>query len=504
MQARFFCFLSANSPELGFSICARTARRHFFHKEVKNLFCRNGFSSCERRNSFMKRRLTLLFMALMFIVVGTASAQSTFWVGSVYNDTLGAKVPNVMNFDWSSSGSGNAQGGKTLALGTKFTFRYQSYLFALNAPNGQAVAFPGLDTSFEYTAVAEIPMDVVAYDAVTKNYIFRSLPGGKFYIYHDAQRNAVVSSGFGFDDGDLAVSGTVDADQFISLVFLSPNVAVGSTILNGQVLYANSAYLDPAPPIVSFRFESTVNFPPLDSTTASYFAGRAGEGNLTAYTVTTNDLPFKVDASTKFGVTTAPPQISVTKTCTDAPSYGQPITFSATVKNTGLEPLNNITCADSPTSVLEGVPSTLDPGQEVTVTGSYMPTSIPSTDTLTCSGTGATSNTTVTASSSATCTVQLTTDLTVVKQCVDAPQPGAAIVFMATLTNSGNEPLLNITCTDNPAVPLTGVPIAELAPGATATVSGSYVPTSSGSTDTITCSGSGILSKTVVSKTSSA
>ncbi|CAG1016682.1 partial Serine-aspartate repeat-containing protein F, partial [Anaerolineales bacterium] len=457
----------------------------------------------------MKRQLILFLFTLMLFVISTAYAASPpFWVGSVYNDSLATKVPNVMNFDWSSSGSGNAQGlapaGKTLTIGQTFTFRYQSYLFALNAPNGSEVTFPGLNSSFEYTLVAQMQMVVTAYDATTKNYIFKTLPGGQFFIYHDSQRNADVTTGFGFDDGTLAVSGTIDADQFISLVFLSSTTAVGSSQLNGQVLAVDSTYLDPAPPIVSFRFESTVNFPPLDSTTSAYFAGRAGEGNLQTYTVLTNDLALKVDASSKFGVTTAPPEISVTKTCTDAPAYGQPITFSAKVKNTGIEPLNNITCTDDPPTTLTGVPTSLDPGQEVTVTGSYMPTSVPSTDTLTCSGIGATSGTTVTASSSATCTVILSTDLTVEKRCVAAPQPGAAIVFMATLTNSGNEPLIGITCTDDPNVPLTGVPIAQLDPGATATVTGSYVPTTSGSTDTITCSGTGILSKTVLTKSSSA
>jgi len=452
----------------------------------------------------MVRRLTMLLVVLMLFVVGAAYGQSTFWVGSVYNDELGAKVPEVMNFDWASSGSGNAQGGKSLALGQTFTFRYQSYLFRLNNAAGQVVDFPGLNTRFEYTAVAEIPMVVAAYDAASGSYIFKTLQGGRFYLYHDSQSNAVVSSGYGFDDGDLVVSVTIDADQFVSLVFTSPTQAIGSTILNGQVLSADAAYLEPAPPIVSFRFESTVNFPPLESATTAYFAGRAGQGNLATYQVTASDLALKVDASSKFMVSDLRPGISVAKTCADASAYGQPITFSAKVKNTGTEPLTNITCVDIPPAALTGVPSSLDPGQEVTVTGSYMPTSIPSTDTLTCSGTGATSGTIVSASSSATCTVNLMTDLTVEKQCVDAPQPGAPIVFMAMLTNSGNEPLNNVSCTDDPDVPLTGVPIAQLAPGAMATVSGSYVPTTSGSTDTITCSGTGILSQTVVTRASSA
>ncbi len=157
----------------------------------------------------MKSRLILFFFTLMLFVIGTAyAAQPTYWVGSVYNDTLGTKVPNVMNFDWSSSGSGNAEGigppGKALAPGQTFMFRYQSSLSALNAPDGQVITFPGLNTNFEYTIVAQIPMTVVSYDATNRLYFFKTLSGGKFFIYHDAQPNANVPSGSGFDDGELA------------------------------------------------------------------------------------------------------------------------------------------------------------------------------------------------------------------------------------------------------------------------------------------------------------
>jgi hypothetical protein len=373
----------------------------------------------------MKKISSFVLAMLMFFVIGNAYAAPPFWVGSVYNDSLVGKVPNVMTFDWASSGSGNAQGGNSLALGKKFTFRYQSYLNGLNEPNGQTIVFPGLNVSFEYTAVAEIPMEVAAYDSVTRNYIFKTLPGGKFYIYHDGQPNAHVPSGLGFDDGDLAASCTIDADQYISLVFVTSTMAIGSTSLNGQVLSSDSNYLDSAPAIFSFRFESTVNFPPLDSKTSAFFSSRAGQGNLPTYNVTASDLALKVDASSKFGPTSTPPEITVTKTCTDAAAYGKPITFSAKIKNTGLEPLKDIICKDDPDVALIGVPTTLDLNQEVTVTGSYMPISVPSTDTLTCTGTGIYSDTTVSASNSATCTVNLTTDLTVEKRCVDAPKPGA-------------------------------------------------------------------------------
>uniref|UniRef100_UPI0027B9FE8F SdrD B-like domain-containing protein n=1 Tax=Geobacter sp. TaxID=46610 RepID=UPI0027B9FE8F len=255
----------------------------------------------------MMRRLTLLFLALMFFVVSTASAQN-FWVGSVFNDTLGVKVPNVMGFDWASSGSGNAQGvgpaGSTLTPGQQFNFRYQSFLFALTDPNGQSINFPGLNSNFEYTVVAILPEEVVSFTTTgsSSTALFKTLAGGQFFIYHDASPNANVPNGFGFDDGDLVASGTIDPNSFSSFTFVpSSNLGIGSAILTGKVTYANPAFLDPAITIVTLRFESTINFPPLDSTTTKYFDGRTGQGNLPTYSAASGDLNLKVDASSKFG-----------------------------------------------------------------------------------------------------------------------------------------------------------------------------------------------------------
>jgi hypothetical protein len=101
----------------------------------------------------------------------------------------------------------------------------------------------------------------------------------------------------------------------------------------------------------------------------------------------------------------ATPGIVVTKACTDASAAGQPINFSAVITNTGDETLNNITCTDDKAGILIVPVPSLAPGASTTVTGSYVPTTSPSTDTVTCSGTGAISNTRVSNSSSATCKI---------------------------------------------------------------------------------------------------
>ena len=254
----------------------------------------------------MKKTLSIVLLCLM-LSIGTAYADP-FWTGSVWNNQLGDFVPNIMTFDWSSSGSGNAQGlgpvGTIPLPGTNFNFRYQSYLFALQDPVGNPVAFPGLNTSFEYTIVALVPETVVSGTDLgggLYHALFKTLSGGEFYMYHDASRNGVVSTGVGFDDGALVASGTIDPDQVSSFIYnANTNSGTGSTILFGKVNYVNLAYFSPSLTIVGFRFEGTMNYPPLDSTTAAYFKSRAGEGYISDYTVASNDLALKVDTSSKF------------------------------------------------------------------------------------------------------------------------------------------------------------------------------------------------------------
>jgi uncharacterized repeat protein (TIGR01451 family) len=278
-----------------------------------------------------------------------------------------------------------------------------------------------------------------------------------------------------------------------------------------------------------------------------------------------------------FGYVEATPKLTVTKSCTDALAPGQPIYFSATVTNTGNEPLTGLSCNDVPAATLSGVPSTLAVGASATVTGSYVPSCTPSThtstcsghdgishkpcseqrhnhvqdqygacdhdeeithgcdshqsgdqyhcgqytghcdkykkpcvpscgpftDTLTCTATGAISNKPISNSGSATCKITTTPAITVTKSCTDASGAGQPINFTATVTNTGQEALTGLTCTDVPAATLSGVP-STLAAGASATVTGSYVPSGSPSTDTLTCSGTGAISKKSVSSSGSA
>ncbi len=71
--------------------------------------------------------------------------------------------------------------------------------------------------------------------------------------------------------------------------------------------------------------------------------------------------------------------------------------------------------------------------------------------------------------------------------------------FTATVTNNGDETIENITCKDDPDVPLTGVQ-SSLAPGESFTVTG----TTKASSDTLTCTGKGAVSGISVSESGSA
>lgn len=300
----------------------------------------------------------LLVLASLFVISAPVHAQQ-FWVGSVFDDSQGGFVGNIQNFDWASSGSGLVKGvvdpstGQViLKPGDNFDFLYQSYLFALMDPAGQSVSFPGLNTKFEYTVVARLPetvFSVTPVNGTTNITLFKTLPGGQFFIYHDGTPNADVPTGLGFDDGELVAQGTIDADQFSSFTSTSSTgQGIGSAILMGSVTYANPKFLDPAITISKFRFEGTINYPPLDSTTTSFFASRVGEGNLDTYPVASTDLLLKVDGSNKFIETEVPPtacrvtaggvekrgSVSTTLACQTDPVTGLPDPTTCAVQNT--------------------------------------------------------------------------------------------------------------------------------------------------------------------------
>ena len=121
--------------------------------------------------------------------------------------------------------------------------------------------------------------------------------------------------------------------------------------------------------------------------------------------------PDAASASKTQSVVVLQVAMSVTKSC--QPAVGaQLINVSGTVTNTGSDTLVNLACTDSQGAVLTLSSTTIAPSGSVTYTGSYTPTTNPSTDTVTCTATGQTTQTPVTAQSNpATCQVTVTTTL---------------------------------------------------------------------------------------------
>jgi uncharacterized repeat protein (TIGR01451 family) len=174
------------------------------------------------------------------------------------------------------------------------------------------------------------------------------------------------------------------------------------------------------------------------------------------------------------------PCIEVTKRCVDATAPGQPINFDGTVRNCGNTTLNNVTVVDDHAGLVFG-PATLAAGASATYSGSYIPTTCPSTNTVRAEGTDAL-GLTVSDTDSATCTIIVSPNVQITKVCVFNTTTGT-IAFNGTVTNTGNVALI-VTVNDDHAGTVFGP--ATLPAGASATYSGSYVPTTCPSTNRAT------------------
>jgi hypothetical protein len=191
---------------------------------------------------------------------------------------------------------------------------------------------------------------------------------------------------------------------------------------------------------------------------------------------------------------TLTPGIRVTKTCpVGAVAPGQLLTFTGTVANTGDIRLDNIVIVNS--QPVAGTPvftrASLAPGEVVTFTGSYTaPTNCSVSDTLIATGTSACGGM-VTHSTSTTCDLLTSPSLVVAALCPTGPiVPGGLLTYSGTVRNSGNIGLTNVTVVSDQPNPNTVVlTIASLAPGGTASFTGSRPVTTNGCTVTTTLTG---------------
>ncbi|HXI83548.1 MAG TPA: hypothetical protein VNL17_05595 [Verrucomicrobiae bacterium] len=172
------------------------------------------------------------------------------------------------------------------------------------------------------------------------------------------------------------------------------------------------------------------------------------------------------------------PSITVTKQCDGGPfALGAPIKFKGTVSNNGNVTLLNVTVVDSSAAgtVLSGV--TLAPNASTNYSGSYTASGCgPFTNVVTATGNDQCVGTLVSSLATGVCTIATAPGIGVTKQCDGGPFViGQPIKFKGSVTNSGNVTLINVTVVDSSAAGtvLSGV---TLAPGASASYSGSYTP----------------------------
>jgi hypothetical protein len=125
---------------------------------------------------------------------------------------------------------------------------------------------------------------------------------------------------------------------------------------------------------------------------------------------------------------------------------------------------------------------------------------------MTCNGNGAITSTAVSANDDAECSDTTNPSISLAKDCEANFNPSTQeldVTFSAILTNTGDETINISGCTDTDDATLDGVP-ASLAPGASATITGSYSQSLLTATDTMTCNGNGATSGDAVSANDSA
>jgi uncharacterized repeat protein (TIGR01451 family) len=205
------------------------------------------------------------------------------------------------------------------------------------------------------------------------------------------------------------------------------------------------------------------------------------------------------------------PAIQVTKVCPTTPVRpGQQLVYSGTVANVGDVTLTNVTVvADqpAPNTVIFTVAS-LAPGAVRTFTGSYLaPTNCSTTSGVLATGTSL-CGVQVSSTASSACPILTTPQIRIAALCsTNVIHPGGAVSYSGTVSNTGDVALKNVAVvSDQPAPNTTVFTVASLAPGASASFSGSYTAPADACTVTanLVASGSDLCTAQVVNQAASA
>jgi uncharacterized repeat protein (TIGR01451 family) len=200
-------------------------------------------------------------------------------------------------------------------------------------------------------------------------------------------------------------------------------------------------------------------------------------------TATGNDACTGTDVSDEASATcplVTTPQITVTQDCPVVPgTAGGTLTFTGVVRNAGNVTLSNVVVLNSRTGTTPVfTAATLAPGASANFSGSF---TVPAdagcsvSSTVTARANDRCTGVEVTASDSNTCPVSTAPDILVTLACPATPPPlEGTLNFTGTVKNTGNSTLTNVVVVQNRiSTNVTLLTIASLAPGATASFSGS-------------------------------
>lgn len=207
--------------------------------------------------------------------LGAMATAVAFMTGSAMASPITLTNPDgsfvgFTEFDWSSAGQIGITGYDT--LNTTPTFNVDPFQLQFQASavgikvNGLDVApglLPGLNSGYEYTIFATVNETATCLNAGLGNscdMAVLNVINGTWSIYYDVASDANYSTGTGFTNGTLLVSGIFSsaAPVFAPQGPSNPGNSSLSTSLFGTVLTTNATYINPA--LSGTKATSTLQF----------------------------------------------------------------------------------------------------------------------------------------------------------------------------------------------------------------------------------------------------
>ena len=428
---------------------------------------------------------------------------------------------SIGSFDF-APGNSLSTGALPLAVGKTIQLHYQAILEDVIDSSGSTVVPPGLNTTYQITAVASFTEVVTSLNATGAVATFALAPtqdpNSFFELYYNPAVVADNLAGTGFNVGTLILAGKPDPSVTNSGSFALALDATGNPVIQPFDLFNTNDYpgiqsvtgvgsalvsadvssFDPAffiTPVIQLSFNTSTAIPFQTTNPSALFVGSPGglPPNVIPNIGTINgvngtDFQLQSDANNSF--IAASPAIAIAKqtngqTALTPPgpivTVGSTVTWTYDVTNPGNEPLKNVTVTDdngtpgnpaddfNPTPVLAGAFNVgdtnqnglLDPGEDWKYTFNGTAQAGQYENTVVTAGTGNVSNLPVTANSishyfaaaPAIAIAKQTNGQTALTPPGPSVTIGSTVTWTYDVTNPGNEPLKNVTVTDDNGTP---------------------------------------------------